>query len=325
MKYLGIKSEGLGLVIYQSLASQLENYIRSGDGDAHLGKHLTVDASGDGNYSASLFLKKNNHQYEFFTNASGKFGAYDKTNSATLFEADRRNFIHRTSVDMSNNRITNLPTPDGPAQPATKQYVDTKFSEISIPEVDLSNYLTQNAADSRYARNNHTHDNYLTEIPSDVVRTEAMQTYVTEQIGNISIPEVDLSGYLTQDTADGRYARASHTHTSSDISDSITRIGTSASANKLVKTDSSGFLDIIHPNDNSPEKSIITKKFFDTKIAKITQLESEVETLKSEMATLKENSGKVKNEFTDSYLDVWVGPEANKPNSTNKLVFVEKE
>ena len=270
MKYLGIKSEGLGLVIYKSLASQLENYIRSGDGDAHLGKHLTVDASGDGNYSASLFLKKNNHQYEFFTNASGKFGAYDKTNSATLFEADRRNFIHRTSVDMSNNRITNLPTPDGPAQPATKQYVDTKFSEISIPEVDLS-------------------------------------------------------GYLTQDTADSRYARASHTHTSSDISDSITRIGTSASANKLVKTDSAGFLDIIHPTDNSPEKSIITKKYFDTKVAKITQLESEVETLKREIATLKENAGKVKNEFTDSYLDVWVGPEANKPNSTNKLVFVEKE
>lgn len=267
MKYLGVKTEGRGLVIYQSLASQLENYIRSGDGDARLGKHLTVDASGDGNYSASLFLKKNNHQYEFFTNQVGKFGAYDKTHSRTLFEADRHSFIHRTSVDMSNNRITNLPTPDGPAQPATKQYVDTKISEFSIPEVDLS-------------------------------------------------------GHLTQDTADGRYARASHTHTSSDISDSITRIGTSASANKLVKTDSSGFLEVIHPNDNSPEKSIITKKYFDEKVG---ALETEVATLKREIAMLKENSGRVKNDRTNRYLDVWVGPEANKPDSTNKLVFVEKE
>lgn len=267
MKYLGIKTEGRGLVIYQSLARQLEGYIRSGDGDVQLGKHLTVDASGDGNYSASLFLKKNNHQYEFFTNAAGKFGAWDKTHNRNLFEADRNTFRHDTNVDMSNNRITNLPTPDGPAQPATKQYVDTKFSEISIPEVDFSRYLTQ-------------------------------------------------------DTADSRYAGAEHTHTSSDISDSITRIGTSASANKLVKTDSSGFLEIIHPNDNSPEKSIITKKYFDEKVG---ALESEVETLKREVATLKENAGKVKNERTDRYLDVWVGSEADKPNSANKLVFVEKE
>nr|DAP24848.1 MAG TPA: hypothetical protein [Bacteriophage sp.] len=267
MKYLGVKTERRGLVIYQSLADQLQEYIRAGDGDVRLGKHLTVDASGDGNYSASLFLKKNNHNFEFFTNAVGKFGAYDKTNSATLFEADRRNFIHRTNVDMGNNRITNLPTPDGPAQPATKQYVDTKFSEFSIPEVDLSEYLTQ-------------------------------------------------------DTADSRYARASHAHTSSDISDSITRIGTSASANKLVKTDSAGFLEVIHPNDNSPEKSLITKKFFDEKVG---ALESEVATLKREIAELKENSGRVKNDRTKRYLDVWVGPEAIKPDSTNKLVFVEKE
>lgn len=267
MKYLGVKTERRGLVIYQSLADQLQEYIRAGDGDVRLGKHLTVDASGDGNYSASLFLKKNNHNFEFFTNAVGKFGAYDKTNSATLFEADRRNFIHRTNVDMGNNRITNLPTPDGPAQPATKQYVDTKFSEFSIPEVDLSEYLTQ-------------------------------------------------------DTADSRYARASHAHTSSDISDSITRIGTSESANKLVKTDSAGFLEVIHPNDNSPEKSIITKRFFDEKVG---ALESEIETLKREIAELKENSGRVKNDRTNRYLDVWVGPEAIKPDSTNKLVFVEKE
>lgn len=67
------------------------------------------------------------------------------------------------------------------------------------------------------------------------------------------------------------------------------------------------------------------KKYFDTKIAKITQLESEVATLKREIATLKENSGKVKNDRTNRYLDVWVGPKANKPDSTNKLVFVEKE
>nr|DAP24818.1 MAG TPA: hyaluronidase [Bacteriophage sp.] len=54
-------------------------------------------------------------------------------------------------------------------------------------------------------------------------------------------------------------------------------------------------------------------------------LESEVATLKREIAELKENSGRVKNDRTNRYLDVWVGPEAIKPDSTNKLVFVEKE
>lgn len=55
------------------------------------------------------------------------------------------------------------------------------------------------------------------------------------------------------------------------------------------------------------------------------KLKSEIATLKREIATLKENSGRVKNDRTNRYLDVWVGPEAIKPDSTNKLVFVEKE
>jgi len=62
------------------------------------------------------------------------------------------------------------------------------------------------------------------------------------------------------------YARNGHTHTSVDISDSVTRVGTSASANKVLKLDSNGFIDVIHPNDSSPEKSIVTKKFLEQKL-----------------------------------------------------------
>lgn len=106
------------------------NVIHPGDDDVQLGKHVTIDASNDGNYSASLFLKKNNHNYEFFTNAVGKFGAYDKAHSRTLFEADRNTFKHETNVDMSNNRIMNLPEPNGANQPATKSWTEGLISGL---------------------------------------------------------------------------------------------------------------------------------------------------------------------------------------------------
>lgn len=129
-----------------------DEVIRPGDDDVRFGKHVTIDASNDGNYSASLFLKKNNHQYEFFTNAVGKFGAYDKTNGRTLFEADRNTFKHETNVDMSNNRIMNLPEPNGANQPATKSWTEGL----------IANFITQSAGDRRYARLNHSHAEYAT-------------------------------------------------------------------------------------------------------------------------------------------------------------------
>lgn len=62
------------------------------------------------------------------------------------------------------------------------------------------------------------------------------------------------------------YARASHTHDSADITNTTNRIGTSASANKVVKLDSRGFLDVITPNDNSPGNSVIVKSYMESKL-----------------------------------------------------------
>lgn len=257
-----------------------QRYLRSNAATSTLGRHLTVDASNDGSYSASLFLKKNNHQYEFFTNQVGKFGAYDKTHSRTLFEADRNTFKHETNVDMSNNRIMNLPEPNGANQPATKSWTEG---------------------------------------------------YVTEQINGINIPSApDLSGYLTQSTADGRYARTSHTHDSAAITNTTNRIGTSASANKVVKLDSRGFLDVVTPNDSSPGNSVIVKSYLDSKLngkansSELSTLQSTVTELQNKIRELEANAGKVKDTRTNRYLDVWIGPESQKPDSTNKMVFVEE-
>lgn len=166
-----------------------ERYIRSNAAESTLGRHLTVDASDDGNYSASLFLKKNNHQYEFFTNAAGKFGAYDKTNSATLFEADRHNFIHRTSVDMSNNRITNLPEPNGANQPATKSWTEGLVAD----------FISQSAGDRRYARLNHSHAEYATAMKVrqlEVKVEELEQKVATLESRNGQVKDVRTERWL---------------------------------------------------------------------------------------------------------------------------------
>lgn len=258
MKYLGVKTEGRGLVIYQSLASQLQGYARADHTHTNF-NNLTI-----GN---RLSFGDFGLQYD-----GGEYPSLAWTHSETGNIMTARKFFvdFWKNFDIHGNTMKGLPTPTADDHATSKGYVDGKINTV------------------------------LEGIPG----------------------ALGAAGFISQEDADERYLRTEHTHVSSDINDSITRIGTSESANKLVKTDSSGFLEVIHPNDSSPEKSLITKKFFDEKVG---ALESEVETLKREVAELKENSGRVKNDRTNRYLDVWVGPEAIKPDSTNKLVFVEKE
>ena len=258
MKYLGVKREGKGIVAWQFLSTQLEEYARADH------THTNFNNLSIGN---RLAFGDFGLQYD-----GGEYPSLAWTHSETGNIMTARKFFvdFWKNFDIHGNTMKGLPTPTADDHATNKEYVDGKINTV------------------------------LEGIPG----------------------ALGAAGFISQEDADERYLRTEHTHTSSDISDSITRIGTSESANKLVKTDSSGFLEVIHPNDNSPEKSIITKKFFDEKVG---ALESEIETLKREIATLKENSGRVKNDRTNRYLDVWVGPEAIKPDSTNKLVFVEKE
>lgn len=391
-----------------------ERYIRSNAATSTLGRHLTVDASDDGNYSASLFLKKNSHQYEFYTNATGKFGAWDKTNERNLFSADRNSFRHDTNVDMANNRITNLPEPNGANQPATKswtesqlgdyyaktehvhtinsttnnkpiktdddgnihlestpssnhhiankQYVDGQIDTVlqGIPgALGAAGFISQENADARYARTEHTHvsadiTDTITAIgtvasANKIVKTDSTgflnitadptsdnhvvrKSYVDRVLREArpSRPSGTVNG-ITQSDADSRYARTSHTHDSADITNTTNRIGTSASANKVVKLDSRGFLDVVTPNDNSPGNSVIVKSYLESKLnekasaSELETLRNTITQLQNKIQTLEANAGKVKNSANDTYLDIWVGPENQKPSdSTDKLVFVEK-
>lgn len=117
--------EGIDFSQYAKL-EQLSDVVRRGQDGVEMGKHFSLVHDGSGNFSTSLFLKNGAHEYEFFTNAAGKFGAWDKTNSTGLFQADRNEFRHQTAVDMRNNQLRGLPSPSGDNHAATKSYVDGK-------------------------------------------------------------------------------------------------------------------------------------------------------------------------------------------------------
>lgn len=179
-----------------------ETIVRTGAQDTRLGKYLTVDATDQGQASASLFLKKNDHQYEFFTNAAGKFGAWDKRHSRGLFQADRNNFDHQTAVNMGNNQLRGLPRPTGNDHAATKEYVDGAVENVSV---DTSGLVPQSDVGNAES----TEGNKLVRRKGD--GAIVVPTTGTERRVAVSRGEVDdkLAGKAASD----------HTHTMEKISD----------------------------------------------------------------------------------------------------------
>lgn len=155
-----------------------ETIVRTGAQDTRLGKYLTVDATDQGQASASLFLKKNDHWFEFFTNAAGKFGAWDKRHSRGLFQADRNVFDHQTAVNMGNNQLRGLPSPSANDHAANKQYVDSVVENVSVDTSGLAPRSHQHpisdveglqaALDGKAATG---------DIPANVVQTNSEPTF----------------------------------------------------------------------------------------------------------------------------------------------------
>ena len=114
-----------------------ETIVRTGAQDTRLGKFLTVDATDQGQSSASLFLKKNDHWFEFFTNAVGKHGAWDKRHNRGLYQVDRNLFEHQTAVSMGGNQLRGLPRPSGNDHAATKEYVDGAVGNVQVDTSSL--------------------------------------------------------------------------------------------------------------------------------------------------------------------------------------------
>lgn len=123
--------------------------VRTGADGVEMGKHFSLVHDGSGNFSTSLFLKNGQNEYEFFANAAGKFGAWDKTNQRGLFQADRNTFEHQTAVDMRNNQLRGLPAPAGDNHAATKQYVDSAV-DGKQDKAQVLDHLAEYVADADF-------------------------------------------------------------------------------------------------------------------------------------------------------------------------------
>nr|DAY10580.1 MAG TPA: hyaluronase tail fiber protein [Caudoviricetes sp.] len=179
-----------------------ETIVRAGADGVRMGKHFTLEHDGSSNHSTSLFLKNGASEYEFFTNAAGKFGAWDKRHSRGLFQADRNVFDHQTAVNMGNNQLRGLPRPTGNDHAATKKYVDGAVENVNV---DTSGLVPQSDVGSAES----TEGNKLVRRKGD--GAIVVPTTGTERRVAISRGEVDdkLAGKAASD----------HTHTMEKISD----------------------------------------------------------------------------------------------------------
>lgn len=109
--------------------------VRAGS-EPTLGRMLTIDGSST-TYLAFLRIQRSNRAIELYVNNDGDFAIYDTNARTERIVAKNNLFEHRTNVDMRENRIVNLPTPDGPQQPATKRYVDDAVSNVTVGASDL--------------------------------------------------------------------------------------------------------------------------------------------------------------------------------------------
>lgn len=110
---------------------------RRADG-IRMGKNFHLEHDGSGNFSTSLFLKNGQHEFEFFTNARGKLGAWDKRNNTGLFQADRSSFEHQTAVSMGGNQLRDLALPTSGNHAANKSYVDNAVSNVTVDTSSLA-------------------------------------------------------------------------------------------------------------------------------------------------------------------------------------------
>lgn len=179
-----------------------DDLVRAGADGVRMGKHFTLEHDGTSNHSTSLFLKNGSNEYEFFTNAVGKFGAWDKRHSRGLFQADRNVFDHQTAVSMGNNQLRGLPAPSANDHAANKQYVDESVSNVTV---DTSGLLSSSDVGSGES----TEGNKLVRRKGD--GAIVVPTTGTERRVAVSRGEVDdkLAGKAASD----------HRHTMEQISD----------------------------------------------------------------------------------------------------------
>ena len=110
-------------------------------------------------------------------------GDMDLTSYAKKEDLD--DYYTKTEID-NKGYITSIPS-----DYITEDELETRISQINIPNTDLSDYYTKTEIDSK---------GYITSIPSDYITEDELETRISE----IEIPDTDLSDYYTKSEIDSK-------------------------------------------------------------------------------------------------------------------------
>lgn len=92
---------------------------------------------GNGTVSASLFLTHpQGKKYEFFSDGSGAFGVWNKTDNQNTFRVDSNNTTFYKNLNVNNLRVANVPDPAQPQDATNKRWVESQISRI--PRADVN-------------------------------------------------------------------------------------------------------------------------------------------------------------------------------------------
>lgn len=97
----------------------------------------------NGTVSASVFLTHpQGKKYEFFSDSSGAFGVWNKTDNQNTFRIDSNNTTFYKNLNVNNLRVANVPDPTQPQDATNKRWVESQISRI--PRADVNKEYVDN-------------------------------------------------------------------------------------------------------------------------------------------------------------------------------------
>lgn len=92
--------------------------------------------NGNGSGSASIFLTHpQGKKYEFFSDAGGAFGVWNKTENTNVFRIDNNNTTFYKNLNINNQRVVNVPDPTQPQDATNKRWVESQLNGVR-PDVN---------------------------------------------------------------------------------------------------------------------------------------------------------------------------------------------
>lgn len=87
--------------------------------------------NGNGSVSASIYLTHpQGKKYEFFSDGSGAFGVWNKSDNQNTFRIDSNNTTFYKNLNINNLRVANVPDPSQPQDATNKRWVESQINSV---------------------------------------------------------------------------------------------------------------------------------------------------------------------------------------------------